>query len=226
MAEAPKRLFYIIRWMKYQNPSFQFGEMLPTQGGRFLPKPPVVYSSLSIIFLTLKRSFGGENISLLTLGLTEEEKREVSRLMAAQNRVELLRHMPRPIGKKPDGTPHRVFLVDSEMENLKAIKQEITREHFEILGLARNADAALTFFLSNRNQIDVVILNMGLLDHASTFIMDKMLSSKVGLKLFGMAPVGTMLPSERLAPLAGRELIPIPLNREVLIRVLTRGLGG
>lgn len=226
MADPAKRLFYIIRWMKYQNPSYQFAEMIPTQGGRYVPKPPMVYSSLSIIFLTLKRNYSGDAAALLTLGLTEEEKREVTRLMSGMARVELLRHLPRPIGKKPDGTPYRVFMVDADFDTLKAIKQEITREHFEILGLARNADAALDFFLSNRMHIDVVILSLGLPENGSHFVMDKMLSAKVGVRIFGLAPKGTPVAAERLALLAGREIIPVPLDREALIRVLSRALSG
>ncbi|MBN8218665.1 MAG: hypothetical protein J0L75_18640 [Spirochaetes bacterium] len=226
MADPGKRLFYIIRWMKYQNPSFQFAEMIPTQGGRYVPKPPMVYSSLSIIFMTLKRNYSGDAAVILTLGLTEEEKREVTRLMAGMSRVELLRHLPRPIGKKADGTPYRVFMVDADFENLKAIKQEIAREHFEILGLARNADAALDFFLSNRAHIDVVILSLGLPENGSLFVMDKMLSAKVGIRIFGLAPKGMPIAPDRLAQLAGREAIPIPLDREALMRVMGKALSG
>lgn len=225
MAESPKRLFYLIRWMKYQNPTFQFAEMMPTAGGRYTPNAPVTYPSLNLIFLWLKRTLSQHHISLLTLGLTEEEKKELARLMAAQPNVELLKHMPRPIGKRADGTAYRVFLVDPEMDTLKIIKQEITREHFEIISLARNADAALNFFLSNKNQVDLVVLNLALPDHASYFVMDKMLSSKVGLKVIGVAPTNTPVSSDRLSQLAGREVIPVPVIRQNLIRILSRALG-
>ena len=78
------KLFYLIRLKKFDKPFYQFSQLIPTMDGKYVPKYPEIYHSLSIIFQYLRRSFGKEEVVLVTMGFPVQEKKSIWNEMQAK----------------------------------------------------------------------------------------------------------------------------------------------
>ncbi len=155
-----KKIVYIIKWIKNEKPFYQMGEFVPTGFNKYIPAPPEVFFHLNIIFQAIKSKFSFQPLSLLTMGFDETEIALINKFVNSNSFIIGCKHLAKPIGRKPDGSPYRVFMVDSDFGNLKAIKKIIINEHFEIMGIAKTPEDALRFFQKNYKYIDIVIMEI------------------------------------------------------------------
>jgi CheY-like chemotaxis protein len=140
------KTIYIIRWLKFSKPVYHVGELIRHENS-LIPGPAEIYQSLSMILQVFRRKYQIQQLNLVTMGMTNEEFHMVDQFRIANNKQVLsLHNIPRPLGKRDDGSLHRVFMVDQQIAVLKEIRTVLIGEHFEIVGVATNGDRTYDFF--------------------------------------------------------------------------------
>jgi two-component system, chemotaxis family, chemotaxis protein CheY len=215
-----RKIIYIIRWMKAEKPLYHFGEFLQTSEGRFLPSPAQIFSSLNILFLLLKNKYSGYKLLLVAMGFDPEEIDQTDKFISLNPFVVSKKYMPKPAGKKLDGTPCRVFLVDESMDDMKKLKQIMLDEHFEIMSMARNPDSAIRFFKSNFSHIDVVLTEVYLKNSNMLDVIRDMKLLKNAIKIVVISATNSKPDVQRLLEMKVDGYFIKPVDREKLVNQL------
>jgi len=108
------------------------------------------------------------------MGFTKEEVGIIEQFRIGNSQIQSVRHIPRPLGKKSDGTLYRVFMVDIDLEVLKGLRQMLLPQHFEILGIGRSGSQAYDFFMTHGLAVDLVITDLYLPDCTGYQLIEEM----------------------------------------------------
>lgn len=221
-----KKIVYIIRWVKNEKPLYQFGEMLNIgQGKKYLPAPPELFYTINSIFRYLKNNLADFNIFFLTMGFDDVDTKIINDFIKQNPFIKDCTHLSKPIGKKADGTPYKVFMVDSDFENLKSIKKIIIDQHFEIMGITRDAEKALIFFEKYYKHIDIVIIEILLDTSVQGYeIIKKMKNLKKNLKIIIVTKSNNILDVQKAIELKISGYIIKPVVNSKLIESIKKAL--
>lgn len=154
---------YLIRWLRASKPIYYLGEVIQS-GEKMIPGPAQQFQSLNFVLQVLKRKYDQYELRIMTMGFTEEELHTVDQFRIANHNVVGVQNIPKPLGKKGDGSLYRVFMVDSNLEVLRELRKILLPQHFEIVGIARNGSQAYDIFQSRHRVIDILFVGAWLGD--------------------------------------------------------------
>lgn len=214
---SQKKIIYLIRWIKNEKPIYQLGEIVPVGNNRYMPAPPEIFSNFNITLQAIKNKFSLYEVSLLTMGFEKIAEKLIDDFVSKNLFIVTCKHLSRPIGKKSDGTPYRVFMVDSDFNSLKNIRKIIVKEHFEIMGVARNADDALKFFEKYYRYIDILIIEIILGSDDGYEVITQMRKLKNDLKVIIVTKSSSQLDVQKAIDLKINGYIIKPVEKEKLI---------
>ncbi|MBU1078526.1 MAG: response regulator [Spirochaetes bacterium] len=213
-----KKIIYLIKWMKNEKPFYQLGEMVPTgMQNKYIPAPPELFYSLNSVFRYMKNNLIASAVVMFTMGMDQNEIETIDLFIDGNYFIKDCKHLSKPLGKKPDGSPYKVYMVDSDFENLKSIKKIIISEHFEIMGVARDAEKAMAFFEKNYRHIDIVIMEIILPSSNGYDVIEKMLRIKSDLKIIITTMSNDSLDVQKAIELKIHGYIVKPVGREKLV---------
>lgn len=213
-----RKILYLIKWVKSEKPFYQLGEMVAAgQGNRYIPAPPELYYNLNSVFRYIKNKLFSYDLIMFTMGLDNIELESMDDFIGHNSFIKDCKHLSKPIGKKEDGSPYKVFMVDSDFENLKSIKKIIIGEHFEIMGVARDSEKALQFFEKNYYHIDIVIMEIILPSQNGYDVIQQMKRLKNSLKIIIVTKSNNLLDVQKAVDLKIHGYIVKPVDKQKLI---------
>lgn len=211
------KVLYLIKWIKNEKPFYQLGEIIPSGGNKFLPTPPEVFYTLNISLQYIKNKHGANSITLFSMGFNEEELTEMERFIRLNKFISSFKHLAKPIGKKSDGTPYKIFMIDSDFESLKKIKQIMVSEHFEIIGIARTGKDALRFLTDQWKYIDIITTEIILPDEDGYNVIEQIKQINSNFKIIIITSSNKELDVKRAIDLKINGYIIKPVLREKII---------
>lgn len=218
MSESEKRLVYVIKWLKgSEKPDYQCGVIVLTDDNRFIPTPPTVFSSLDGMLVFIRTHYMNFKVSVLAMGFDENDKSVLEQFSKENQFITGKKYLVRPCGKRKDGTPYKVFLVDNHVDDIRSLKQVMLDEHFEIISMARNPKNAMKFFQANFEHIDMVFTELYLGMEDMFQAMQEMRALKPCLKIIAMSWTANKTDIEKLMPLKVDRFMIKPVVRDKLL---------
>ncbi|MDD5066136.1 MAG: response regulator [bacterium] len=211
------KVLYLIKWIKNEKPFYQLGEIIPSGNNKYLPTPPEIFYNLNISLQFIKNKHGSNTITLLSMGFNEEELNEMDRFIKFNKFISSFKHLAKPIGKKSDGTPYKIFMIDSDFDSLKKIKQIMVSEHFEIIGIARTGKDALRFLKDNYKYIDIITTEIILPDEDGYNVIEQIKQISANLRIIIITSSNKELDVKRAIDLKINGYIIKPVMREKII---------
>lgn len=211
------KVLYLIKWIKNEKPFYQLGEIIPSGNNKFLPTPPEVFYTLNISLQFIKNKHGQHAITLFSMGFNEEELSEMDRFIKFNKFITSFKHLAKPFGKKSDGTPYKIFMIDSDFEALKKIKQIMVSEHFEIIGIARTGKDALRFLKDNWKHIDMITTEIILPDEDGYNLIEQIKRINGNFKIIIITSSNKELDVKRAIDLKINGYVIKPVIREKII---------
>lgn len=219
---AETKLLYIIKWVKGEKPYFQFGEFINTGEGRVIPSPPANYTNLNMLFQYLQNVYSTKVNTLLTMNMGEDEKQILDRFISTHPYIAKHKHLSKPAGKKTDGSPFRVYLVDDNMQDMKAVRQILMDEHFEIVGFAKTPENADKFISSNIRHIDLIICEIYLTDGNLFEVLRKVKLLRQDVMTLVISKSSNKVDVQKVLSLKTDGYMIKPVDRENLLKQLRR----
>ncbi len=177
------KIVYLIKWIRNEKPFYQLGELVPSGNNKYIPTPPEIFYNLNIALIYIKNKMSALNVTLISMGFNEFELDEIDRFATNNKFITVTKHLAKPIGKKYDGTPYKIFMIDSDFESLKKIKQIMVSEHFEIIGIARTGKDAIRFLTDKYKYIDIITTEIILPDEDGYTIIEQIKNINNRLKI-------------------------------------------
>ncbi|MBN1897620.1 MAG: response regulator transcription factor [Spirochaetes bacterium] len=219
-----KRIIYVIKWVKNEKPFFQLGEFVMTGMDKYLPARPEIFFSLNTTLQAIKNKFSSSSLMLLTMGIDKEDVALIDKFIATNSFITGHKNIAKPLGKKSDGTPYRVFMVDSDFEALKKIKRIIVKEHFEIIGIARDSDHAMDFLRKHHDHIDILITELYLEPTDGYKLIQKVKDLSPRIKIIIVTKSNSELDIRKAVDLKINGYIIKPIDQEKLINDIKKVL--
>jgi two-component system, chemotaxis family, chemotaxis protein CheY len=212
---------YIIRWAKDSDkPDYHIGEFVALGENEYIPAPPQVFWNLNALMLYMKNRYSGTKVALLVMGFSTEESELIEKFAQAHPFVFKYKFVGRPSGKKPDGTPYRIFLVDDDNTRLRELNKILLDEHFEIISMARTPDNSIAFFCSYARHIDILITEIHL-NLSNMFEAIRMMKKlKPDLKVIVLAQSPNKIELQRLMDMKVDRILIKPVDRKQIIEAL------
>jgi two-component system, chemotaxis family, chemotaxis protein CheY len=225
MSDLP-RILYIIKWVKQSDkPDYQFGEFILTAENRYIPKPPQIFWNLNALYLYLKNNYSTSRVSILAMGLDNQDIGITEHFVQTNPFITTTKFLNRPSGKKPDGTPYKVFLVDDNTADLRLLKQIMLDEHFEIISMAKTPENCLNFFRTNARHIDILITEIYLTLNSMFDTIKEMKQIKPELKIIAVSRSSNKFDIQKLMSLKVDRILVKPVLRERLVEAVKQIAG-
>lgn len=223
--ERNEKFYYLIKWIRSEKPYYQLGEMVYTgANNKYIPTPRENFYSINSAFRLIKNKLSHYTIRLLTNGLDDTEIEAVNTFIKSNYFIIDFRHLSKPIGKKADGTPYRVLLVDNDIDNLKKVMKLMLKEHFDIMSMSKSGPQALTFFEKNSKHIDCVIMEIMLPATNGYNIIEKMREIKGDIKVIVMTKTNNSFNVQRAIEVNVQGYLVKPIIKAHLIKSLNNTL--
>jgi two-component system chemotaxis response regulator CheY len=157
----------------------------------------------------------------LSIHFEYKRKREGGYRMIAKSDMPSINEKE-PEGKKPDGTPYRVLIIDDSMFVAKQLGQILTSEGFEIAGTASDGIQGIEKYKELYPNVDLVTMDitMPLMDGVSA--LEKILQFDKNAKVIMVSALGKEDVVKKSLLLGAKGYIVKPLDRKkVLERVVS-----
>lgn len=130
-------------------------------------------------------------------------------------------NMKDPDGRKPDGTPYRVLIVDDSMFVKKQISQILTSEEFEIAGTAANGLEGVEKYKEQFPNIDLVTMDITMPEMDGVTALEKIMEFDKNAKVVMISALGKQDLVKKALIVGAKNYIVKPLQRnKVLERIV------
>ncbi len=212
----------MIKWVKGDKPYYQFSEFIQTGEGRVIPAPPTTYFNLNVLFQLLQNQYSVYINTLLTMNFDEEERNAIDKFISTHSFIIKHKHLSKPAGKKTDGSPFRVFLIDDNMQDIKQVRQILMDEHFEIVGFAKTQESADRFLETKIKHVDLVICEIYLADGSTFDIIPMLKSQKNNILVLIVSKSSNKIDVQKSISLKADGYVIKPVEKESFIRQLRK----
>jgi two-component system chemotaxis response regulator CheY len=127
----------------------------------------------------------------------------------------------RPEGKKEDGSPYRVLVIDDSMFVTKQITQILTSEGFEIVGTATDGASGIEKYKELYPNVDLVTMDITMPNMDGVTSLEKIIEFDKEAKVIMISALGKQDLVKKSLLLGAKNYIVKPLDRnKVLERVV------
>jgi two-component system, chemotaxis family, chemotaxis protein CheY len=127
----------------------------------------------------------------------------------------------RPEGKKEDGSPYRVLVIDDSMFVTKQITQILTSEGFEIAGTAKDGASGIEKYKELYPNVDLVTMDITMPNMDGVTSLEKIIEFDKDAKVIMISALGKQDLVKKSLLLGAKNYIVKPLDRnKVLERVV------
>ncbi len=126
----------------------------------------------------------------------------------------------KPEGKKEDGTPYRVLIVDDSVFAIKQLSQILTSEGFEVIDTALDGNDAVEKYRKHHPQVDLVTMDVTMPGMDGLSCLEKIMEFDKGAKVVMVSALGKQDLVKRSFLVGAKSFIVKPLDREKVLERL------
>ena len=124
------------------------------------------------------------------------------------------------LGKKKDGTPYKVFIIDDSQFIIKQLSQILMAREFEIIDSATNGKEAIEKFQSIHNDVDLVTLDITMPEMDGITALKELKKIDPNVKVVMVTALGTADAVKQAIMNGAKGYIVKPLDREKVLERL------
>ena len=127
-----------------------------------------------------------------------------------------------PDGRREDGTPFRVMIVDDSMFITKQLSQYLTSEGFDVVGTADNGETAVEMYKELSPDVDLVTMDITMPKMDGVGALEKILEFDKSARIIMISALGKQDLVKKALLLGAKNYIVKPLDRKkVLERIVS-----
>lgn len=128
-------------------------------------------------------------------------------------------------GRRPDGTPYRVLVVDDSMFVTKQIGQILTSEGFDVVGSAADGEAGFEKYKELHPNVDLVTMDITMPKMDGVTALEKIIEYDKDARVVMVSALGKQDLVKKSLLLGAKNYIVKPLDRKKVLERIVASLG-